>query len=1275
MNLLQSLSYKFFLLFLLFSINLFALELSDSEKLYIQQHPKIVLGADFSWAPYDFVNDKGEHDGIAADFIKLIEYYSGLKIEVDPDVWAKTLQKMRNGEFDGLTCAVKTPQREQYLLFSKPYISMPLAIITRTSEHSIHSLKDLHNKTVALNKGSYLHEWMQKNHPEIKLYLTSSNNEALKAVSFAKADAYIGNIAVATYIIKNNFLSNLAIVNNLQNLTTDVSVAVKKGDTTLFSIIQKALDAITPHQKQVIVQKWFDKSALKTNDILTVKERQWMKQHPVVKVGGGPDWAPIDFVENGKYQGIANDYLELIAQKTGLHFDIVIDKWSNNLKKIQSGEIDMLDAVYFTPERQKFMNYTQPYFEMLDYFFIRDDLHCKTIKDLDGKVVAIPKGYAHRDIIRKDFPNITILDVDTFSDAIDAVLEKKADILFDTYASIVYVLKKEGINTIVPFKSYRGKHAMKLHMTTAKEKPILRDILDKGFDAITTQEREHIYAKWMGMYSQAKTDNTTIGFTKEEQHYLQNHKIVHYSGIEQEPLLIKKHQAVQGLLPDYLHLIAKKTGLVFEYKDVGSWENLLESFVQKQVDIVFDIDAKNMDTKDTKSIFTFPYVFVTKNEQSFINSIDDIQNKTIALHKHSSAYKYIKKFYPKVKLIQTKDFVDALELVKKGKAYAAIEDMAVAMYFVGHYYPYELHIAGKLDYESEHKMFIEDPVLYSIMNKAIDVISDSEKQNINKKWIDISVKKAQDYTLLYQIATLLIFVIVGTLYWNHRLSMEIKRRKVIEAELKQAKDDAEYANRSKSEFLANMSHEIRTPMNAIIGFTELLNEQLKEPRLKSYVKTIQSAGNTLLMLINDILDLSKIEAGKMVLQNKPTNLYDLFHEVGAIFAMNIKNKGLELHIIIDEDIPKSLLLDGVRLRQILFNLIGNAVKFTHHGYINVRLQMLDIEENMSKVDILISVEDTGVGIPPDQLERIFNAFEQKEGQENRKFGGTGLGLSISKRLCEMMGGEIMVDSIEGKGSSFMIKLYGVSIASVEDETNYELETSKDDEEIVFDEVKVLVVDDIKDNRELILNDFYKTNIKAKTANNGVEAVNSVKKEHFDLVIMDIRMPVMDGYEAAKLIKEYDKSIPIVALTASVMQGTFENKTSEYFDGYLRKPVLKQELFVEMSRFLPHKKVQKEQHKELHLTLSSQMKNNEAALLDTLSKNISSLNEQALKSHNFNDIKAFTKELEDVAQKYNIDIFQKYTQELNEAIAAFDITQIGVLLHKYKDIEKEIFQLF
>jgi len=1287
MNLLRSLGYKSLFIFFIFSTHLLASStlFTKEEYSYIKNHPTVVFGADFSWAPYDFVNAKGQSDGIAVDYIRKIEAISGLKIKIEADVWAKTLQKMKDGKLDGLTCVVKTPQREKYLRFSSAYLSMPLAIVIQANRNDIHTLLDLKDKKVAINKGSYLHEWLQKNYKEIELYLTNSNDEALKAVAFSKADAYIGNVAVASYIMKENLLSNLKITNKLEGLDTQVSFGVAKNNELLASIIEKSLQQITQRERHDILQKWYKESVRDTKSekfVLTPSQKEWITEHKHIIVGGEPDWMPIDFATvDGEYIGVVNDYLKLISQKTGLIFDVEIDKWSRNLAKIKEGSIDMLGAVYYTKERTRFMNYTQPYFEMLDYFFVREGLHVKSFADLNGKRVAIPKGYAHRKILQEDFPGIKIVDVESFSEAVDALLQKRADILFDTYATINYLLKKEGISTIIPFKSYRGKNIMKLHMTTKKEFSILRDILNKALSSISKKEKEAIYDKWISSDKVRAEEGNHIVFNQLEKEYIATHKPLYYSEVDWEPLSIIQDGEMKGFLGDYLKLIEQKSGLKFTYKKSSSWSDVLAKFKDREINLIPGILKSRHESSMglmSKSFYSFPFVFVTRREQSFINSIEDIKDQIIAVPKEWSSYNYLKEHYPNIKLIATKNIEEALAMVDRSEAYATLMHMAVAIYYVGHYYPKELHIAGKTNHLFEHTFLVQkgEEVLLSIINKVLSSITEKEKQDIYNRWIHIKVAHAKDYTLVYQLLILFIIMMSGALYWNRKLSLEINRRKTVEKALQKAKEDAESANRSKSEFLANMSHEIRTPMNAIMGFTELLNEQLKEARLKSYVKTIQSAGNTLLMLINDILDLSKIEAGKMILQNQATNLHDLFAEVGAIFAMNIKNKGLKLHIVIDKDIPKSLLLDGVRLRQILFNLIGNAVKFTQYGSITLRLQTLAIDEHTSKVDILISVEDTGVGIPQDQLERIFNAFEQKEGQESRKFGGTGLGLSISKRLCEMMGGEIMVDSVEGKGSAFMIKLYGVSIASVEDETAYETEI-QEREVIIFDKAKILVVDDIKDNRELIVNDFYETDVICKTAQDGLEACQMVAKEQFDLVLMDIRMPVMDGYEAAHKIKLLKKDLPIIALTASVMQGEFSSEKSKDFDGYLRKPVLKRELYVEISRFLKHKIQQvKDMNKGLKRFVSNKtLVDNEVEVLDIFATKVMPLNKKALKSNNFNDIKYFEETLRSVANRYKIEIFELYCKELQEAINAFDIIKIERLLYEYESMQADFFEIF
>jgi len=1009
-------------------------------------------------------------------------------------------------------------------------------------------------------------------------------------------------------------------------------------------------------------------------ELFTHDEREWLKTQKEVIVGGGPDWAPFDFVnQKGQYDGIANDYLKLISKQTGLKFKVKIDKWSNNLKKIKEGRIDLLGAVYYTKERTSFMNYTKPYFEMLDYFFIRDDLNLKTLQDLNAKIVAIPRGYAHEEIIKKDFPNIKILTVDTFSQAIDAVLQKKADILFDTYASLSYVLKKDGINTIIPFKAYRGKSVMKLHMTVTKHKKILTSIIDKSLRNISDKDKKDIYYRWLG-----KNIEDTFKLTIDEQKWVEAHPVLKFSEINWEPMSIIKGSNMIGIMGDYLKIIEDKTGVKFKLVKSNSWSEVLDKFKNKKIDIIPGVGTSKYESKlglTSKGYAEFPFVLVTKNTESFISDIDELSDtdKTVAIPKYWTSYNYLKEQKPNIKIIPTKTVFEALDLVKEGKAYAFLGHMAIAMHYVGNYYPSTLHISGKVNYHFKHKILIQkgNMIFLNLVNRVIDSIDESQHLAIKNKWLHVSVKEAKDYTLFYQIAFIAILILLGTIYWNRKLTKEIKERKKLQEKLIKAKEIADAANKSKSEFLANMSHEIRTPMNAIVGFTELLNEQLEEPRLKSYVKTIQSASNTLLTLINDILDLSKIEAGKLKIEKKPTNLFHLTTEISSIFTMSVQKKGLELMVDMDKSIPESLLLDEVRLRQILFNLIGNAVKFTQYGFIRLSVRALDVDEHLSKVNLEISVKDSGIGIAKDQLEKIFKEFEQTDGQDNRKFGGTGLGLSISKRLSEMMGGDISVNSIEGKGATFIVHLYGVDISCMQKETpDTEKKNTINVKNIVFKPAKILVVDDIQDNRELIIKNFEKTQVKIITANDGYEAIEVFKTQKPDLILMDIRMPNMDGYEASMKLKEIS-DIPIIALTASVMQNTDEMIKNKNFDGYLRKPVLKRDLFLEISKFLDFDEIQEKQKENKDFSLSKKAQLNMGVILKIISETIEPLYEKAIDTNNISDIKEMCLEIEVLANEYDIALLKEYASNLKESIEAFDIINMQGLLREFKSLETKI----
>ena len=419
------------------------------------------------------------------------------------------------------------------------------------------------------------------------------------------------------------------------------------------------------------------------------------------------------------------------------------------------------------------------------------------------------------------------------------------------------------------------------------------------------------------------------------------------------------------------------------------------------------------------------------------------------------------------------------------------------------------------------------------------------------------------------IAVVIVFLYIFTVK-KTKQSMELRREKMI----------ADTANRAKSDFLANMSHEIRTPINAVLGMNEMILRECQDESIREYAFNAQSAGQNLLSIINDILDMSKIEAGKMEIVNGKYRLNAVLTDVVNMIQNKAEKKKLAFYVEVDETIPDRLFGDEVRIRQIIVNLLNNAVKYTNAGSVWLKVGKEEFSED--KITLKISVKDTGIGLKEEDKGKLFRNFERLDQRKNRNIEGTGLGLAITRKMVELMEGQIEVESVSGDGSTFTVYLPQVvrgpeQIGSFEEKhRSYVRSVKQYQETFIAPEASILVVDDVDMNISVVKSLLKKTKVKISSCTGGEECLDLVRKERFDLILLDHMMPEMDGIETLRQMKQMEdnlcKDTPVIALTANAIVGVKEMYLAEGFDAYLSKPIAGERLEEVLKMYLPKDKV-------------------------------------------------------------------------------------------------------
>ncbi len=495
--------------------------------------------------------------------------------------------------------------------------------------------------------------------------------------------------------------------------------------------------------------------------------------------------------------------------------------------------------------------------------------------------------------------------------------------------------------------------------------------------------------------------------------------------------------------------------------------------------------------------------------------------------------------------------------------------------------------------------------------------------------------------------------------------------------------EAELANMAKSEFLANMSHEIRTPMNSILGFADILEQKLSNDKQREYVRAISSSGKMLLQLINDILDLSKIEAGKMEIRLQPVDVRTFMNDMTNIFRQRADDKNLDFILNMDSSLPEGLMLDEIRFRQIITNLVGNALKFTHEGSVSVTLSHVAIPESDGHHSLTLEVRDTGIGIPEKEHDRIFQGFVQVEGQDQRRYGGTGLGLAITQRLVEMMGGTLHLESKPGQGSAFIVTLPDVAAVA----PAYDLPSTTQECRITgFNPAVILLVEDEPLNRILIQEYLFDTGLQLEVAEDGEEGIEKASDLVPDIIIMDLHLPGISGYEAIQQIRTNDKldNTTIIVQSASALRQHMEKALSHGANSFISKPVKRNQLLQELARHLPHRVEKIIPEPELlppnndKLVQTNPFEHLSPDIISTLPEIIHYLETDIRQTWNklafafsIEEARRVAQELIDLGDKYNLESLVQFGSSVKSYIDTFQVDKLIAMVPAYDNLMEQV----
>ena len=899
-----------------------------------------------------------------------------------------------------------------------------------------------------------------------------------------------------------------------------------------------------------------------------------IKEQKIIRVGSFED--TFDYVdETGVRRGYGYELMQALAGYSGWKFEYVKCDWSNCFDKLESGEIDIMGDISYTEERAQKMLFSDDPMGEEKYILYADlshtDIGTSDFKSLDGKRVGVLMG-TEPEIMLTEWENKNGIQTEHVNVYNNADVEKKlANHEIDCFVSLEEsIWSEQGISSVTSI----GKSG--IYFAINKERSDIKTELDWAMHQLDQDNpffKADLYKKYFTLdYNQI--------LTGEEKSWLEEHGGIRIGFLNNDPAIFSMDEEtgkLTGMLAEYISYAKDCLGnqrLEFDIQEYDDYNEMLQALQDHEIDMIF-YAGRNPDLAEkkgytlTNTAWTYSLMAVT--DEKYFN---ENEAYSVAVPKEHEALKqHIAFSYPQWKLVDYDSFADAADMVMNEKADCFLMGTSLALKYDNDRDFKSVPLTKTM--EACFAVSGGEGILLSILNKTLKTMP-SDMLTSALAIYDSTADKVtfsdfiKDNMLAFFVATgfcaLSIIGIILVLLKKARKAESVaklaandtqKLNDKLEIALKKAED----ANLAKTRFLNNMSHDIRTPMNAILGYAQLMEDELKEkelPETSEHLEKLQQSGNLLLSIINNVLDMARIESGRMEIDENYIQVEDIWKDLFEVFDDEAKKKNIAFHCKMNVE-HEHVLTDITKVKEIFVNILSNAMKYTPSG----GSVMVDVDElpcdELGCMIVRTRVSDTGIGMSQDYLPKIFEAFTREQNTTMRKISGTGLGMSIVKKYVELLGGTINVESEPGKGSIFTVTLKH----RIADESYYvkkHVENPETGSEILKGR-KILLAEDNDLNAEIAEAILERAGLKTERVEDGIQCVDRIEKmpaDTYDIILMDIQMPKMDGYKATQAIRhlpDKDKAyIPIIAMTANAFEEDKRDAIAAGMDGHIAKPI-------------------------------------------------------------------------------------------------------------------------